>query len=323
MGFATSPARPEEAHLSTPAGLSRRVFHAMGTSVTVIAPDSAADEAARRTADLFETWEACLSRFRADSELSRLNAAEGQGIAVSPLLRGVLETALLAARATDGLFDPTLLRPLVAAGYDRTFEDVAADGPDDAVDPGSTGGWRLVTVDRSGGTVTLPAGAGIDVGGIAKGMAVDAAVAELEAAGISPVAVDAGGDLAVRGLPPGRRTWPIAIELPEGRNRVVAIAGGALATSSVGRRRWVRGGQERNHLIDPRTAAPVASDGWSATVAADTCARAEVAAKVALLLGSGAAGAFLVRHGLTGLFVRRDGTQLAMGTWVDLGEPAA
>lgn len=306
-----------------PPGLDRRAFHAMGTTVTVVAPETAGDEAAARTADLFETWEACLSRFRPDSELSRLNASAGREATVGPLLLHVVETAVSAARATDGLFDPTLLRPLVAAGYDRTFEDVPADGPDGGVDPGCAGGWRQVTVDRRRGTVTLPAGAGVDVGGIAKGMAVDAAVADLEASGISPVAVDAGGDLAVRGLPPGLRTWPIQVELPEGRHRVVAIASGALATSSVGRRRWVRGGRERNHLIDPRTAAPVVSDGWSVTVAADACVRAEVAAKVALLLGSSTAGAFLVRHGLTGLFVRRDGTQLAMGTWIDLGEPAA
>ena len=323
MEIITSVAPREEARLSMPAGLDRRVFHAMGTTVTVIAPEGAADEAAARTADLFETWEASLSRFRPDSELSCLNASSGRETSVGPLLLDVVETALRAARATDGLFDPTLLRPLVAAGYDRTFEDVPADGPDDAADPGFTGGWRQVGVDRRRGTVTLPAGAGIDVGGIAKGMAVDAAVADLGALGLSPVAVDAGGDLAVRGLPPGLPAWPVQVEFPEGRDRVVAIAGGALATSSVGRRRWTRGGQERNHLIDPRTAVPVASDAWSATVAADTCARAEVAAKVALLLGSDAAGAFLVRHGLTGLFVRRDGTQLAMGTWVDPGEPAA
>jgi thiamine biosynthesis lipoprotein len=323
MGIMAPTEPREEVRLSMPAGLGRRSFHAMGTTVTVIAPEGAAGVAAARTADLFETWEACLSRFRPDSELARLNASGGRETAVGPLLLDVVETALRAARATDGLFDPTLLRPLVAAGYDRTFEDVPADGPDDAADPGFTGGWHQVGVDRHRGTMTLPVGAGIDVGGIAKGMAVDAAVADLAASGISPVAVDAGGDLAVRGLPPGLRTWPIRVELPEGRHRVVAIASGALATSSVGRRRWTRGGQERNHLIDPRTAMPVASDGWSATVAADTCARAEVAAKVALLLGSDAAGAFLVRHGLTGLFVRRDGTQLAMGTWIDLGEPAA
>jgi FAD:protein FMN transferase len=323
MESMTSAAPREEARLSLPAGLDRREFHAMGTTVTVIAPDGTAAVAAARAADLFESWEACLSRFRPDSELSRLNASGGRETAVGPLLIDVVDTAVRAARATSGLFDPTLLRPLVAAGYDRTFEDVPADGPDGAVDPGSTGGWRRLTIDRRRGTVTLPPGAGIDVGGIAKGMAVDAAVADLAASGILPVAVDAGGDLAVRGLPPGLRTWPIQVELPEGRHRVVAIAGGALATSSVGRRRWTRGGQERNHLIDPRTAVPVASDGWSATVAADTCARAEVAAKVALLLGSDAAGAFLVRHGLTGLFVRRDGTQLAMGTWVDPGEPGS
>ena len=83
-----------------------------------------------------------------------------------------------------------------------------------------------------------------------------------------------------------------------------------IASASFARHRSSR------YVVPPRMSEP------GSLVIGPRCAN-EVAAKVALILGSDAAGAFLVRYGLTGLFVRRDGTQLAMGTWVDLGEPAA
>ena len=301
--------------LATPAGLARHEFRAMGTTVTVIVPGPARG-AVEAVASLFSAWESALSRFRPESELSRLNAAAGREVPVSPLLLSVVETAIRAARATDGLFDPTLLGAMIVAGYDRTFDDLPRVGPARVgPDRGIAGGWRTLRVDAARRTVTLPEGAGIDLGGIAKGMAVDASVELLAAAGVAPAAIDAGGDLAVRGLPPHQRSWPVRLELPGGAGRVLEIATGAVATSGVGRRNWVRGGELRHHLIDPRTGRPARGDAWSATVAAATCAQAEVAAKVVFMLGPEAGARFLLGHGLTGLCVRRDGRQLELGTW--------
>ena len=301
--------------LATPLGLTRHEFHAMGTTVTVIVPKRAR-HAAEAVVSLFSTWESVLSRFRPESELSRLNAAAGREVPVSPLLLSVVETAVRAARATDGLFDPALLGAMISAGYDRTFEDVPRVGPaDGGRNRGTAGGWRTLRVDVARHTVTLPQGAGIDLGGIAKGMAVDAAMGLLTAAAVSPAAVDAGGDLLVRGLPPHRRSWPIRLELPDGGHRVLEIAAGGLATSGIGRRNWVRGGELRHHLIDPRTGRPAVGDGWSATVAAASASQAEVAAKVVFMLGPEAGARFLLERGLTGLYVRRDGVQLELGTW--------
>ena len=301
--------------LATPPGLARHEFRAMGTAITVIVPEPARD-AVEAVASLFAAWESVLSRFRPESELSRLNAATGREAPVSPLLLSVVETAVRAARATEGLFDPTLLGAMIAAGYDRTFEDLPRMGPaGGGPDRGAAGGWRGLRVDAARRTVTLPEGVGIDLGGIAKGMAVDAAVGLLAVGGVTPVAVDAGGDLAVRGLPPHQRSWPVRLELPDGGGRVLEIAAGALATSGIGRRNWVRGGELRHHLIDPRTGRSARGDGWSATVAAATCAQAEVAAKVVFVLGPEAGARFLLGHGLTGFYVRRDGRQLALGTW--------
>src|SRR5207248_6614299 len=141
-------------------------------------------------------WERRLSRFRPDSELARLNAADGRPVAAGPLLLGVLREALRAAAATDGQYDPCLGRQLADAGYARSFAERATWDPPAASSRRAGGAWRDVEVDARG-RVRLPRGAQLDLGGIAKGMAVDAALDLLAAAGIPAALVSAGGDLAV------------------------------------------------------------------------------------------------------------------------------
>jgi thiamine biosynthesis lipoprotein len=313
---ASSPAALSD--LATPEGFLRRGFPAMGTTVTVVLP--ARDAAAVAAVEaVFATWEATLSRFRPESELSRLNASAGRVVRVSPLLLRVVETALLAARATDGIFDPTLEPHLRALGYDRTFDDVARDAPaaDAPSQPGPGGAWRAVEVDRTAMTIRLPRGAALDVGGIAKGMAVDAALEMLASLGVGAAVVEAGGDLAVRGLPArGSGTWAVSLETLTG-TRDVAIAAGALATSGVSRRAWRRGGEELHHLVDPRTGMSARNDLWSVTAAAAMCAQAEVAAKVAFVLGRVEGARFLLHLGISALFVGRDGDEALSGLWSD------
>jgi len=292
----------------------------MGTAVTVVLP--ASDVAAATDVELlFTTWEATLSRFRPESELSRLNAAAGRAVDCSPLLLRVVETAVRAARATDGIFDPTLQPHLAALGYDRTFDDVAPDGPPAApIGPG--GSWSAIEVDRVAGTIRLPVGAGLDLGGIAKGMAVDDAIAGLVRRGVASAVVEAGGDVAVTGLPPGGFAWPVAVEVVGGR-REISIVSGGLATSGVSRRSWRRGGVDQHHLVDPRTGDSVRNDLWSVTAAAATCAQAEVAAKAAFVLGRADAGPFLRRLGISALLVGRSGDEALVGPWADRPVPAA
>jgi thiamine biosynthesis lipoprotein len=186
-------------------------FPAMGTEVAVLAPAGRAGEAAGRARRLFEDWERRLSRFRPDSELARLNAHPGRPVPVGELLYRVLEAALRAARATGGVYDPTMAHQLARLGYDRSFERVPASSPRRAP-AGPGGGWREVRMDPAARLVTLPPGVGVDLGGIAKGMAVDAAVERLSAAGLGPVMVNAGGDLRVQGRPPGGGDWWIEID---------------------------------------------------------------------------------------------------------------
>jgi thiamine biosynthesis lipoprotein len=184
------------------------------------------------------------------------------------------------------------------------------------------GAWRSIRVDAHQRTVTLPIGAALDFGGIAKGMAVDAALEALIAAGISPVAVEAGGDLRVHGLPTGQTDWPVAVNLLEG-NETIALLRGALATSSRARRCWQRGGLTVHHILDPRSGMPAETGIWSVTVAAARCTQADVAAKAAFILGPGAGRGFLVRHRLAALIVLESGGRQPVGAWPQPGARGA
>lgn len=284
----------------------------MGTEISVLAPLERIEQAEKAVRALFGEWESVLSRFRPESELSRLNERAGRPTAVSSLLYDVVASALAAARITRGAFDPTILPDLVRLGYDRTFADL----PDDASParrlPFVGGQWHGIRLDSERRRILLPPGAALDVGGIAKGMAVDAALDRLERElGTGTALVDAGGDLAVRGLPPGQRSWQVAIE---GTTRPVALGHGALATSGSSRRRWLQDGVERHHLIDPRTGEPAASGLRSVTVAAATCRQAEVGATAAFVLGAAEGAALIERHKLAGLLIGSSGVD-TVGRW--------
>lgn len=303
----------------TPDGFTRAVFHAMGTTTVVVTPERASEAALGLTRDLFEEWERALSRFRPESDLSRLNASAGLRTSVSPLLLRTLNAALDAARATRGVFDPTILLRMIEIGYDRSFETLARQqpaAPDRA--PSPTGGWRQIEVNESRRMVRLPPGVGLDFGGIAKGMAVDAALALLEERGLTPAMVNAGGDLAVRGTPADAPDWPIAVPGKD-EGWVIGLERGAVATSGVARRQWRQGDVARHHIIDPRTGEPATSALWSVTAIAGGCAQAEVAAKVAFILGAEAGTRFIESARLAALLVGDDGAWSVAGGWPETG----
>lgn len=287
-------------------------FPAMGTSVAVMAPVQEAFQALRLIRQLFRSWEGTLSRFIASSDLSRLNAwTSSDPYPASPLLRRVLSTALKAAEATAGTFDPAILPALEMAGYTDDFARLPGRRPADAPagrEPGA-GVWQLVSLTPEG--VRRPFGVRIDLGGIAKGMAVDASLALLREHGIGPTLVNAGGDLAASGPPAGEDSWPISVEGIDGV--VVPLREGALATSSRRRRHWTVGGEARHHLIDPATRQPVASSVMSVTVAAGTAAAAEVAAKTAFIRGEMWGRRFLSANELAAAFTFEDGSHRSHG----------
>lgn len=290
-------------------------FHALGTEIEVIVTDAeqlpaVVGHVQRRIDAIDRTF----SRFRLDSELNRLEQLPNIRQPASPRFLELLELALRAARATDGWFDPTIRDALEAAGYDRSIERIEDEGPGESRPAMPAGHWDRIRFDRERRWVILPEGVRLDFGGIGKGFAVDDALRTL-----SPhhcgVLVNAGGDLAVRGpAPAGGWLCDISAEAGTRPEATIAIHEGALATSGLGRRQWVRDGARLHHLIDPHTGAPGASPWRSVTVAARECAAAEVAAKVAWLKGDDGPG-WLTGLGLAGRFVALDGTTATTGTW--------
>jgi thiamine biosynthesis lipoprotein len=279
----------------------------MGTEVHLLWVGSGADRGLRAARALVESLDRRWSRFRPDSELSRLNAAAGRPTVLSSDTFALVATAVDAWRLTHGRFDPTVLRALTTAGYDRSFEFLAPDGAAPLSDPGgAVPGCAGIALEPGTGLVCLPRGVGLDLGGIAKGHAADLVVAAMLAAGAGGALANLGGDLRVAGLPPDPAGWLIGIEDPHDPSRdlgVLALADGAVTTSSRLRRRWRRGGRPVHHLIDPATGRPTDSGVDAAVVVADRGVRAEILAKAAVVAGPVAGAEILTRAGATGLLV--------------------
>lgn len=247
--------------------MNRFTFRAMGTEVEAWLGEGAGESGVR---DCFETVEQACSRFRPESELSRINASSRRDIGVSPMMEDVLRAAERARGISGGLVDAGVGEAVIGWGYDRTFEDVVGLEAEPAAM--SRPRWTI-----SAGTLQRSPGTLIDLGGIAKGWTCDLAV-DL---GLARV-VSAGGD--IRSADPGTTA---SVLDPWGRVAArVQVGQGALATSSVSRRRWRVGDSEASHLMDPRTMRPVDGTVLSASVVTKTAADAETGAKTVLLLGA-------------------------------------
>ena len=290
-------------------------FRAMNTEVLMAAEGrhERLEVGFRKTREFIEACERRFTRFSPDSELSALNRQTGRWFRASPDLFAVVHLAAELSEKTDGLFDPSVLASLEAVGYDRSMDELRAEGAapvataDVAV---RTGGFREVRLDRESYSIWLPPGARIDLGGIAKGWIAERAAGML--ATYAPAcAINAGGDLFLCGLPTGLPHWQVSLEDPRNPEQTLAalrVPPGAVATSSVTRRRWLQGGQERHHLIDPRTGQPAKSEWLSVTVIASHAAEAEVYAKALLIAGPQGASDLVGRvNGLAYIAVDREG----------------
>ena len=268
-----------------------------------------------------ETVEAACSRFREDSDISRANRAAGTATRVSPELLAAVDAACRMADATYGLCDPTVGGAVISAGYDRTFADVVGQGSGPAIAHRPGGAWKQVEVDRDAGTLTVPPGYRLDLGGSAKGWAVDQAIQSVrrEILGThlgAGVCISAGGDMAVAGRAP-QGGWPVTIrerlggagEVPE---RQVHLTAGAMATSGSTVRQWQRDGVRQHHIIDPRTGEPGESTWSLVTTFADSCLLADTMATAAWLLNE-AAPRWLAGRGVGARLLRADGSEVLVG----------
>jgi len=263
----------------------RTSFPALGTTAEVVVTDPRrlAPAVAVLREELDAVDRAC-SRFRADSEISRLD--RGRAVRVGSLLAEALAVALRAARLTDGLVDPTVASAVRALGYDRDYAEIADGGP--ATVPEPAPGWHRVLLD--GDTVVLPRGVELDLGATAKALAADRAAVAIARRTGGGTLVNLGGDLAAAGPAP-RGGWQVAIgddhvDAADDPDTTVTLTSGGLATSGITRRRWRRGGRTVHHIVDPRTG-DIPDPHWrTVSVAAKSCVDANTASTAAIVLGA-------------------------------------
>jgi thiamine biosynthesis lipoprotein len=253
-----------------------------------------------------------LTRFDPGSELSAINADPRSHLLVSTTLAVAIEAALWAARRSDGLVDPTLVRELEEVGYASSRADLAPAPISDALAsaprrrparPWTTSRWREIEVNPETGVVARPPGVRIDTGGTGKGLAADLVADRLK--GYSTYAMDAGGDLRVGGEYPVPREVRIDHPTRDAPAHVFSLDRGAVATSGIKTRLWRTGEGFAHHLLDPNTGEPAWTGVIQATSLGVTALEAETLAKMAFLSGPGAAREILSEHG--GLMVHDDG----------------
>jgi thiamine biosynthesis lipoprotein ApbE len=269
--------------------------------------------------DVVEAVDLAASRFREDSELSRLNATPEREISTSPLLTRLIAAALRGARLTGGAVDPTVGTAMKLVGYNTDFAQVPADGIGLDLVVSRIPGWQAIAFDETARTIRVPRGVEIDLGATAKAMASDLAAAAAHArVGGGGVLVSLGGDIAVAGEPPAEG-WLIQVSEDSGApiregEETISIASGGIATSSTTVRRWTRGGVALHHIIDPNTGLP--SDGpWrTATVVAATCVDANIASTAAIIFG-GPAIQWLEANRLPARLVDRSGNVHRVSRW--------
>lgn len=260
----------------------------MGTLNSVVVDEETALPAAMDIvkSQIAEIDRVC-SRFREDSELSRLNRSRHcADVALSPLLEEAIVEALRTAQMTGGLVDLTIGKRVEEVGYTVTFRDLPSDGPPLELRVQRAVGWRSLAYDPVAHTVRLPDGVAIDLGASGKAWAADrCAEAVATRLGVS-VAVDCGGDIAFRGPPPSGG-WPVRVSSDIGADdwQDIVVFDGGLATSGTTMRRWRRGGVELHHIIDPATGLPAQTPWTLVSVAAATCVEANAAATAAVIMG--------------------------------------
>jgi thiamine biosynthesis lipoprotein len=305
--------------------------HALGSGVQVAVTDERRlDQAIAVVLDWLAKLDQAASRFRPDSEISRLNAAGGGRRKVSPLFARVVAVALEVAAITDGIVDPTVGAAMEAIGYDRDSSEIRAGGhgPEPRGRTAPAPGWRRVRLDLGARTIELAPAVHLDVGASAKAFAADETAAAASVATGTGVLVSLGGDIAVAGAVP-EGGWRVRVTddhaaPAEAPGQTVSITGGGLATSSTTVRAWTADGSARHHIVDPRT-------GWSApvvwrtvSVTASSCVRANAATTAAIVLGP-TADAWLRERRIPARLVRRDGAVVYVAGWPAEGDdlPAA
>ncbi len=308
-------------------------FDAMGSHVRLLIGEpgpgmAPAPAAADRAREFIVGFDAALSRFKPDSELSALNADPRKCVPASELLRAAVKAGLTAAERSGGLVDPTLADEIESAGYVASRAGVpgaplaVALGEAPARHPASpnpAARWRRFEVDDAAGTISRPPGVRFDTGGAGKGLAADLLAAQLR--GYSRFIVDCGGDIRIGGADALVNAYEVHVEHPltGERAHVLRLGTGGVATSGLNVRIWRdANGRYAHHLLDPASGEPAWTGLVGVTALGETAVEAETLSKAALLSGPEGGRDVLAEQG--GFLIHDSGRIEAVGP-LSVGRP--
>ncbi|MCC7105743.1 MAG: FAD:protein FMN transferase [Chloroflexi bacterium] len=304
----TSSTLPPEAPVSADAA---RSYQAVGTSMgTVVSlevitarPAAEARGAMDRALRWFAAVERTCSRFDPAGEVQRPRLAAGRPVAVSPILFEATRFATALASQTGGAFDPTVGHLLEARGFNRQY--ATGQAIRSSIPASDRPTYRDVQLDATRQTIALRRPLVLDLGAVAKGLAIDLAARELSAFG--DYCIDAGGDIFAQGRNSLGEPWQIGVRNPRETDavvRVLSISGQAVCTSGDYERRTAD--DREHHLVDPRSGRSAGTLA-SVTVVASTALAADGLATAAFILGPARGLRLLEREGAGGLRIAPDG----------------
>lgn len=296
--------------------VAARDWELWSTTATLVVSEPEKIAAAEVLDEWLDRVDEAANQFRDDSEVRVLPA--GRWVELSPTLATLLDRALIAARATDGLVDPTVGGALRALGYDRDLELVIEEGRPVRGIVRPAPGWRRLRLD--GRRLLLPEGVTLDLGATAKAVAADIGAAVISERLHTGVLVALGGDVAVAGSPPAGG-WRVAVEDHGDRPLgTIDLYDGAIATSSTLKRTWVAGREQVHHIVDPRSGRSARSPYRTATVVARSCLEAN-AFSTAAIARADEAVTWLNARGVIARLVEHAG-HVVSTRWWDMGEAA-
>lgn len=285
-----------------------RTVALMGTVVTIQVVGHGADpqqkihreETVERAFGWFRQVEEHCTRFDEQSEVMQLAARAGIAVPVSAILFEAVQFALAVAEESGGAFDPTVGCAMESRGFNREYRTGRIIRTD--LKPNGAVSYKDVRLDRERKTITLLQPLILDLGAVAKGLAIDLAARKLRP--FENFAIDAGGDLYLGGCNPSGEAWSVGIRHPRRENELidsVRVSNRAVCTSGDYERRS-SAEHQGHHILDPRTGG--SPDGAaSVSVVAPTAMLADALSTAAFVLGLAEGMRFLERLGVEGLFV--------------------
>lgn len=286
----------------------RKTAPLMGTLVTIAVVAHSADpqqtshreESIERAFEWFRHVEERCTRFDSRSELMQLTTQVGVAVPVSDLLYETIRFALSMAEETDGAFDPTVGHAMETRGFNREYSTAQIVHTD--IQPARPVSYRDIRLDPARKTVTLLCPLILDLGAVAKGLAIDLAAQELRT--LEDFSVDAGGDLYLGGSNARGESWSIGIRHPRLDNQLIdsiRVSDRAVCTSGDYERR-IADNPAEHHILDPRSGA-TAGSAASVTVIAPSAMLADALATAAFVLGPTDGIQLLDRLGVDGLII--------------------